>query len=770
MGSFKEAQMFLTKVTEHHLNQIRKSSVVVLDLETTNLTPFQAEQRIKNTTKVAGTTVKQYRELFPDLTIDTTPRIRILSISLEGLKSKVFAWDLDKLSSADCFRICDTCIRDKIVGGQNLAFDLSWLSWVTDAQPAGLLDTVLLVRTHRPGIATAGMNIRAHRASRVAVKIAARKMLKQKRTAASLAGLAAYFEIEGAEDIDKQFQKPQNWCLEPLSQGHYDYATGDVEVPMELASRILGVTGSAISLYELAIQDKHYDISQKAVLRLVKMHRRGMPIDTNMSRKYQEELATAVSFNANALVAGVPELYPFSVSLRTMSSSLTKDLKEALACWAEREEISLRKDNGDVAVDKKEAAIRGALAIPFWSNWLALQDSKKRYAMVSEYLDIQRPISDGYGTLHSLIGINCATMRTSSQKPNMQNVPNGKMRMLFSPPPGYSIIAADYSQIELRIAAGLAKRAVIEADAGNAKRWVNEAIAAGKRGQVIAGPEKDPMEYQDEEARIGAYLDQYRHGLTSALVDMQRVGMPLVQVFELGLDPHLSTALGICIRKGTFILPADCITVVDFLKTQSKDQVSELKEKYGNERKAAKAVNFGLLYGMAAFKLWRTGVTDYGLTWTLEEAAQARDAWLDQYPEVRFWQIWTRCTSKAGRFTMMMKEGADLVEKDQTLYDIKTLSGRSIYAASMNSALNYGDQGTGADMTLEAIVLCPDDTADGWLVDVVHDEIVAIAKDSYTSKYTSLIIKAMEVAANNSLAQYDIPVEVEAGSGRHWNH
>jgi DNA polymerase I-like protein with 3'-5' exonuclease and polymerase domains len=88
----------------------------------------------------------------------------------------------------------------------------------------------------------------------------------------------------------------------------------------------------------------------------------------------------------------------------------------------------------------------------------------------------------------------------------------------------------------------------------------------------------------------------------------------------------------------------------------------------------------------------------------------------------------------------------------------------------MNSALNYGDQGTGADVTLEAVTLCPDDSSRGWLVDVVHDEIVAIAKDEYTTTYTDLIIGAMERAAESSLSPYDIPVEVEAGAGRIWNH
>jgi len=766
--------MFLTKISGFHIAQIKAASVIVIDLETTGLTPFQPEQRIKNTTKVAGMTIRQYKELFPNLQINTKLRPRILSISINGSVDEVYAWDLDKLSKEDRLTLCDACIRDKIVAGQNLAFDLSWLSWITPAQPAGLLDTVLLVRTHRPGIATAGMNIRAHRSSRPEVKAAARKMLRQKKTAASLAGLAAYFEIEDAEDIDKQFQKPQNWCLDPLSKGHYDYATGDVEVPVELARRILGIDGSAYQLYKEAIKSHHYNISQQAILRLVKMHRRGMPIDTKAAKEYQCELANTVLESATKLADNTPELSPFRESLMTMTASLTKDLKEALAGWAGRYGVDLRNKNGDVAADKKEASIRGANSVPGWADWLRLQDAKKRYAMVSEYLDIQRPIADGYGTLHSLIGVNCATMRTSSQKPNLQNVPNGKMRELFSPPPGYQIIAADYSQIELRIAAGLAKRAVEEAEDCTSQklqqRWIREAVSVAKSGHVIPGPEKDPMDYVDEEARIGAYLDQYRNGITSAIADMKRVGMPLVQVFELGLDPHLSTALGICIRKGTFILPEGCITIVDFLRTQSKEQVEELKSRYGAERKAAKAVNFGLLYGMAAFKLWRTGVTDYGLTWSLEEATQAREAWLDQYPEVRFWQVWTRCTCKAGRFTMMMKDGADLVEKDVTLYDVKTLSGRSIYAASMNSALNYGDQGTGADVTLEAVTLCPDDSSRGWLVDVVHDEIVAIAKDEYTTTYTDLIIGAMERAAESSLSQYDIPVEVEAGAGRIWNH
>lgn len=779
--------MFLTAVTTEHLERIRATELVVLDLETTGLTPFGQPIRIGKATRVAGMTLNQYTQRVQEkagreVTTDATLRPRILAIALDGDPSRLYAWDLDAPKVAQRIEdLVEACVDGKIVCGHNLAFDLSWLSWMHEgAVPRGILDSALLVRTHRPGIAQIGLNIRAEKASRPAVKETALELVKQRKTGGSLAGLAAYFEVEGAEDIDKAYQGPANWALNPLSKGHHAYATGDVIVPLELCRRIIGADrADPVEIYNQAMQSQHYRVTQSAVLRLVQMHHVGMPFDPDRAGAYQSELYSSIKRAAGAMIEEAPEAFgQHRETLQAMTASLNATLKEALAGYAESRGVSLRDNEGAPVVDRKVAALAGARDLPAWRHWEALQDGKKRYAMVSEYLDIANTTNDKSSapktTLHGLIGVNCATMRTSSQKPNMQNIPNGPMRELFAPGPGYKIIAADYSQIELRIAAALAARSVSEARRmdGKQKRWIEDTIRnADGLGPVPARPKMEPQAYTTTEDRIEAYVQTYRHELHNAWVDIKRRGMPLVEVFRKGLDPHLVTALAICIRKGSWDIPEGESSIVGFMEGCSTDDVAALKERFGAERKAAKAVNFGLLYGMQPWKLWRTGVTDYGLNWSEAEAEDAHAAWLDQYPEVRFWQLWTKLAKKQGRQKMVVRgAGGALESEEKTVWQTRTLTGRTCIAESLNKALNYQDQGSGADMILRAIIECPGNSARGWLCDVVHDELVAVAPEETAEEYAQEIVQAMKRAGESALGPYGIPVEVEYGIGDGWSH
>ena len=77
---------------------------------------------------------------------------------------------------------------------------------------------------------------------------------------------------------------------------------------------------------------------------------------------------------------------------------------------------------------------------------------------------------------------------------------------------------------------------------------------------------------------------------------------------------------------------------------KDKSAQKELQLQLQDERQRAKPANFGLLYGMSTGGLHKYGISNYGLSWTFEEAAQARVSWFALYPEFRFWQFWTRFT------------------------------------------------------------------------------------------------------------------------------
>ncbi|MDU1658804.1 MAG: DNA polymerase I, partial [Stenotrophomonas maltophilia] len=261
-----------------------------------------------------------------------------------------------------------------------------------------------------------------------------------------------------------------------------------------------------------------------------------------------------------------------------------------------------------------------------------------------------------------------ATGRLSSSDPNLQNIPirtedGRRIRRAFIAPEGFQLLAADYSQIELRIMAHLSE---------------------------------DPG---------------------------------LVRAFEQGADVHRATAAEVFGRT--------------------------LEEVTPNERRAAKAINFGLMYGMSAFGLARNLGIDRG---------QAQDyvaLYFSRYPGVR-------------DFMERMRQQA----RDQGY--VETLFGRRLYlndiharnqglrAGAERAAINAPMQGTAADIIKRAMV-----DVDQWLRDSgaparmilqVHDELVFETESSFVEDLRLQVVERMSQAA-----KLRVPLVVDTGVGNNWD-
>ncbi len=261
-----------------------------------------------------------------------------------------------------------------------------------------------------------------------------------------------------------------------------------------------------------------------------------------------------------------------------------------------------------------------------------------------------------------------ATGRLSSTDPNLQNIPirtaeGRRIRQAFVAPKGYKLLAADYSQIELRIMAHLAK---------------------------------------DE-----SLLDAFRHGR----------------------DVHKATAAEV------FGVPLDEVT--------------------GDQRRSAKAINFGLIYGMSAFGLAKQIGCD-------RKQAQAYiDVYFHRYPGVLAYMERTREQASAQGY-------------------VETLFGRRLYLpdihaknqglrkAAERTAINAPMQGTAADIIKRAMV-----TVDNWLRESaldakvilqVHDELVLEVREDLLEQVSERIKALMSAAA-----ELDVPLLVEVGVGNNWD-
>ena len=261
-----------------------------------------------------------------------------------------------------------------------------------------------------------------------------------------------------------------------------------------------------------------------------------------------------------------------------------------------------------------------------------------------------------------------ATGRLSSSDPNLQNIPirseeGRRIRKAFIAPDGYKVVAADYSQIELRIMAHL----------------------SGDEG--------------------------------------------LQRAFSEGLDVHKATAAEV------FSVDLNDVTI--------------------EQRRSAKAINFGLIYGMSAFGLAKQlNVGRY-------EAQQYIDLYFERYPGVQRYMDETR------------------VEAAEQGY-VETLNGRRLYLPEINSrngmrrqaaertAINAPMQGTAADIIKLAMLDVESwleaEKLDARMIMQVHDELVLEVAETQLERVTEGLKARMEAAMS-----LDVPLLVEAGVGDNWD-
>jgi DNA polymerase-1 len=280
-------------------------------------------------------------------------------------------------------------------------------------------------------------------------------------------------------------------------------------------------------------------------------------------------------------------------------------------------------------------------------------------------LQINRATGRVHTSYHQAVA---ATGRLSSHDPNLQNIPirsaeGRRVRQAFVSPAGACIVAADYSQIELRIMAHL----------------------SGDLG--------------------------------------------LMNAFSMDRDIHQATAAEV------FGMTLDEVTA--------------------EQRRSAKAINFGLIYGMSAFGL----ATRLGIS--RGEAQKYVDLYFERYPGVRRYMDETRRQARERGY-------------------VETVFGRRLYLndiASRNAALRQGAeraainapmQGTAADIIKRAMI-----TVDRWLLDSrlearlimqVHDELVFEAHRDAVETLTTRVRELMCQAA-----ELKVPLKVDVGVGDNWD-
>jgi DNA polymerase-1 len=429
------------------------------------------------------------------------------------------------------------------------------------------------------------------------------------------------------------------------------YAAEDAEVTLQLHQHLwpkLQAEPRLAALYETI------ELPVARVLQRIERH--GVLVDCTMLGRQGEELAVKIlqlERHAHELAG-----QPFNLgSPKQLGELLFDQLKLPV----------VKKTAGGAPSTDEEVLEKLALDFPLPR---AVLDWRSLSKLKSTYVDkLPRMVNPRTGRVHTSYAQAVAvTGRLASSDPNLQNIPirtpeGRRIREAFIAPPGWSIVSADYSQIELRIMAHLS----------------------------------------EDEA--------------------------LLRAFNEGLDVHRATA-------------------AEVFGTTPEGVTSE-------QRRYAKVINFGLIYGMTAF----------GLAQNLGIGRDAAKAWIDRYfdryPGVARYMDATRARAKSDGYV------ETVFGRRLWLPEIKSPNGPR-RAGAERAAINAPMQGTAADLIKLAMISVQDvidrEGRQSRLIMQVHDELVLEVPPTELDWARTEIPARMAAVANMK-----VPLMAEVGIGSNWD-
>jgi len=429
------------------------------------------------------------------------------------------------------------------------------------------------------------------------------------------------------------------------------YASEDADITLRLHNRLWPQVSAEASLTKV-----FEDIELPLIPVLSRIERTGALVDDTLLFQQSQELSERLA---------ELETQAWDLAGQQFNLASPKQLGEIMF---EKLEIPVLKKTAKGAPSTKEEVLQElALDYPLPKVILEHRGLAKLKSTYTDKLPVMiNPVTGRIHTSYHQAGT--ATGRLSSSDPNLQNIPirtaeGRRVRQAFIAKPGCLLVAADYSQVELRIMAHLSE---------------------------------DPS---------------------------------LLEAFNAGQDIHRATAAEV------FSVEPEAVTT--------------------DQRRSAKAINFGLIYGMSAFGLARQ------LGINRKQAAEYIELYFARYPGVQNYMNNIRTTAAENGF-------------------VETIYGRRLYLPEINSrngmrrqaaertAINAPMQGTAADIIKRAMI-----SVDRWLqsgdlqsrmIMQVHDELVLEVPESELEIVKQGLIERME-----SAAELLVPLVVDVGVGNNWD-
>ena len=431
------------------------------------------------------------------------------------------------------------------------------------------------------------------------------------------------------------------------------YAGADAEIPLRLVPILKE------RLEKQTLMEIFEKIEMPLIPVLIEMEFTGIAVDVKFFKDFSKELSQRLVEIQKEVYEAVG--YDFNLN---STQQLSKVLFETLGLTPPDSSKKTKSGHYSTAAGVLEEMRDQHIVVQL------LLEYRELSKLVSTYLDaLPKQVNPRTGRVHTSFNqTGSVTGRLASSDPNLQNIPTrtelgNQVRKGFVAPPGSLLLSVDYSQIELRIAAHMAK----------------------------------------DEAMLAA--------------------------FRAGQDIHAATAAAI------YKVPLDEVT---------KDQ-----------RRHAKAINFGLIYGMGPFGLTRT--TDL----TLAEAENFVKAYYEMFPGVKHFLDGIRKQAAEQGYVETM------LGRRRYFPELRNPPNRQIQARAEREAINAPIQGTAADILKVAMINLPPAMEAAKLkakmLLQVHDELLLECPKDELEKTVALVKEVMESAYTLS-----IPLETDAAWGSNW--
>ena len=429
------------------------------------------------------------------------------------------------------------------------------------------------------------------------------------------------------------------------------YAAEDADITLQLFERLSGELDKQASLQPV------YDEIELPLLPVIqRIERNGVKVDVDMLQQQSRDLAERMQQVQEEAFSEAGEEFNLA-SPKQLGSILFEKLELPVIRKTPKGQPSTAEDVLQELADE-------------YSLPQLILEHRSLSKLKSTYTDkLPEQVCERTGRVHTSYNqTGAATGRLSSTDPNLQNIPirseeGRKIRQAFIAESGNVLIAADYSQIELRIMAHLS----------------------------------------EDESLLKAFAD--------------------------GVDVHRATA-------------AEVFGVA-------------LEDVETEQRRAAKAINFGLIYGMSAFGLAKQlGIGRF-------EAQDYVDLYFERYPGVKAYMDTTRARAHDDGY-------------------VETVFGRRLYLPEINArnkqrqqyaertAINAPMQGTAADIIKRAMIrvdrVLADSDLDAMVVMQVHDELVIEVPEAQREATSMLLVEHMQ-----SAAELRVPLVVDVGTGTNWD-